>query len=126
MGKKRKQTAEEDQPNDDASRPAEEPTGVVQDPRMKKLVKKFRLDKMAESKLCEVMSKWDEDKQYRYFKDLGKVLGDAVKPSATVMIIVKKIAAGEHLCRPAFIESRPENALSTGLELSVNRRRGDK
>ena len=36
-----------------------------EDPRMKKLVKKFRLDKMAESKLCEVMSKWDEDKQYR-------------------------------------------------------------
>ena len=38
---------------------------AFQDPRMKKLVKKFRLDKMAESKLCEAMSKWDEDKQYR-------------------------------------------------------------
>ena len=26
---------------------------------------RYRLDKAAESKLCEVLAKWDEDKQYR-------------------------------------------------------------
>ncbi|CAJ1421960.1 unnamed protein product [Effrenium voratum] len=68
---------------------------------MRRLVKKHKLDQQAESKLCDVLSRWDEEKQYRYYKDLGKVLADAVKPSATVMIMVKKIVAGERLCPSA-------------------------
>eukprot|EP00440_Ansanella_granifera_P057296 gb/GFBE01062107.1/.p1 GENE.gb/GFBE01062107.1/~~gb/GFBE01062107.1/.p1 ORF type:complete len:176 (+),score=41.44 gb/GFBE01062107.1/:1-528(+) len=71
---------------------------MSQDPRMRQLVKKFKLDEAAENKLADVLSRWDEDKQYRYFKELRHVLGEAVRPSATVMIMVKKIVAGERLC----------------------------
>mmetsp|Transcript_21093 Transcript_21093/g.39651 ORF Transcript_21093/g.39651 Transcript_21093/m.39651 type:complete len:171 (+) Transcript_21093:93-605(+) len=99
MGKKRKQPgAEEDRPKESNNdRPVEDISAVLEDPRMKKLVKKFKLDKAAESRLGEAMSKWDEDKQHRYYKELGNVLAAAVKPSATVMILVKKIVAGERL-----------------------------
>ncbi|CAE7846111.1 RNF8 [Symbiodinium necroappetens] len=86
------------------------------DPRMKKLVKRYRLDKAAESKLCEVLAKWDEDKQHRYYKELWKVLADAVKPSATVMIVVKKIVAGTMGVATAkpIEEVRPRLALQRG------------
>mmetsp|Transcript_3535 Transcript_3535/g.8514 ORF Transcript_3535/g.8514 Transcript_3535/m.8514 type:complete len:173 (+) Transcript_3535:100-618(+) len=113
MGKKRAKPAEEDQLNSSSTaRQSEVPADsadVVQDPRMKKLVKRYRLDKAAESKLCEVLAKWDEDKQYRYYKDLWKVLADAVKPSATVMIIVKKIVAGERLCEESSSDTEDPN-----------------
>ncbi|CAJ1425205.1 unnamed protein product [Effrenium voratum] len=128
MGK-RKQTADGDgasQPDFGSTRhEANDVSEVREDPRMRRLVKKHKLDQQAESKLCDVLSRWDEEKQYRYYKDLGKVLADAVKPSATVMIMVKKIVAGERLCpsakRCSMAEARME-AAATAMATKGKRR----
>merc|ERR1712107_945541 len=74
------------------------------------------------------MSPWDVDKQHRYFKQLSKVFADSVRPSATAMILVKKIAAGTGCVKIVAMmtmspptsenEKIPETSLQDVLSLS--------
>eukprot|EP00931_Biecheleriopsis_adriatica_P063855 TRINITY_DN38749_c0_g1_i1.p1 TRINITY_DN38749_c0_g1~~TRINITY_DN38749_c0_g1_i1.p1 ORF type:complete len:179 (-),score=43.90 TRINITY_DN38749_c0_g1_i1:89-625(-) len=108
MGKKRKQRDEDGEgqgggssasaPQKSSREEREGNSKAGKDPRLKSLVKKFKLDDTAASRLGDVLSRWDEDKIHRYYKELRIVLEDEDRPSAKVMILMKKIAAGERLC----------------------------
>merc|ERR1719352_1426052 len=58
------------------------------DSRMQALTKKFDLDDQAESKLMDVLSRYDEDKKSVYYKEVEAHLEVSNRPSAMVMMLL--------------------------------------
>merc|ERR1719221_2576989 len=54
------------------------------------LSKKFGLDREAESKLSDVLAKYDKEKRREYMADLEKHLETSSRPSAMIMMSLKK------------------------------------
>eukprot|EP00928_Gymnodinium_smaydae_P034932 TRINITY_DN24657_c0_g1_i1.p2 TRINITY_DN24657_c0_g1~~TRINITY_DN24657_c0_g1_i1.p2 ORF type:complete len:348 (-),score=74.85 TRINITY_DN24657_c0_g1_i1:265-1308(-) len=59
--------------------------------------KKFKLDSPAETKLADILGRYDEVKKKDYLKELEKHLEVAARPSAIVMLMLKKISDGQSL-----------------------------
>lgn len=73
---------------------------TVPDEELMTMTKKFRLDDAAEAKLSDVLAKYDPAKRREYMGELGKHLEVSGKPSATVMMLLKKLGQGLPLGRP--------------------------
>lgn len=73
---------------------------TVPDEELMAVVKKFRLDEAAEAKLSDVLAKYDPTKRREYMGELGKHLEVSGKPSATVMMLLKKLGQGLPLGKP--------------------------
>eukprot|EP00929_Paragymnodinium_shiwhaense_P013744 TRINITY_DN121597_c0_g1_i1.p1 TRINITY_DN121597_c0_g1~~TRINITY_DN121597_c0_g1_i1.p1 ORF type:complete len:355 (-),score=126.65 TRINITY_DN121597_c0_g1_i1:100-1164(-) len=56
--------------------------------------KKFKLDSPAETKLADILGRYDPDRKKEYIKELEKHLEVAARPSAIVMLMLKKISDG--------------------------------
>jgi len=64
------------------------------------LSKKFKLDDEAESKLSDVLAKYDDERRREYMIELEKHLETSSRPSAMVMMSLKKLGEGLPLGRP--------------------------
>eukprot|EP00913_Durusdinium_trenchii_P004682 g4347.t1 len=73
---------------------------VNRDKRMKYLVDKFKLDKTAETSISDILARCSKEKQEEYYYDLERHFECSGKPSATAMMIMKKMANGEPLGPP--------------------------
>merc|ERR550525_1253167 len=62
--------------------------------------KKFNLDEEAESKLSDVLAKNDKERRREYMVELEKHLETSSRPSAMVMMSLKKLGEGLPLGRP--------------------------
>lgn len=58
------------------------------------LSKKFKLDAPAETKLADILGRYDPERKADYIKELEKHLEVAGRPSAIVMMMLKKISDG--------------------------------
>ncbi|CAK0829790.1 unnamed protein product, partial [Prorocentrum cordatum] len=72
----------------------------VPDSELLLLSKKFGLDREAESKLSDVLAKYDKEKRREYMADLDKHLETSSRPSAMIMMSLKKLGEGLPLGRP--------------------------
>eukprot|EP00927_Polykrikos_kofoidii_P020132 TRINITY_DN1948_c1_g1_i1.p1 TRINITY_DN1948_c1_g1~~TRINITY_DN1948_c1_g1_i1.p1 ORF type:complete len:290 (-),score=63.83 TRINITY_DN1948_c1_g1_i1:173-1042(-) len=61
------------------------------------LSKKFKLDAPAETKLSDILGRYDPERKKDYIKELEKHLEVAGRPSAIVMMMLKKISDGQPL-----------------------------
>mmetsp|Transcript_62697 Transcript_62697/g.173441 ORF Transcript_62697/g.173441 Transcript_62697/m.173441 type:complete len:259 (+) Transcript_62697:2-778(+) len=73
---------------------------TVPDEELMALSKKFRLDQPAESKLSDVLAKYDPERRSSYMKEVERHLETSAKPSATVMMLLKKLGEGHPLGKP--------------------------
>merc|ERR1712187_1024951 len=73
---------------------------TVPDKDLLSLSKKFKLDKEAEAKLSDVLAKYDKDKKRDYMVELEKHLETSGRPSAMVMMSLKKLGEGLPLGKP--------------------------
>ena len=62
--------------------------------------KKFELDSEAEAKLSDVLAKYSEERKQEYMKELDKHLETSPRPSAMVMMVLKKLGEGASLGKP--------------------------
>eukprot|EP00930_Biecheleria_cincta_P067444 TRINITY_DN5402_c0_g1_i1.p1 TRINITY_DN5402_c0_g1~~TRINITY_DN5402_c0_g1_i1.p1 ORF type:complete len:429 (-),score=89.55 TRINITY_DN5402_c0_g1_i1:94-1380(-) len=71
------------------------------DGQLKALIKKFKLDSEAENKLANIFGRQkDPDKKAVYLQEIESHLETSNKPSAMVMMLLKKIGFGEPLGKP--------------------------
>merc|ERR1711957_774983 len=70
------------------------------DKELKDMSKRFKLDDQAESKLADILARTDPDKKNLYMAELNKHLEVSNKPSAMVMMLLRKIGDGTPLGRP--------------------------
>merc|ERR1712187_114028 len=61
------------------------------------LSKKFKLDSAAETKIADILGRYDPDRKRDYIKELEKHLEVAARPSAICMLMLKKISDGQSL-----------------------------
>merc|ERR1719247_2336920 len=59
--------------------------------------RKFKLDKPAETKLSDVLAKYDKDRRRQYMDELEAHLSTSARPSAMVMMCLKKLGTGQSL-----------------------------
>lgn len=69
------------------------------DEKLKSMSKKFKLDDQAESKLADILVRYEPEKKAAYFQEIEKHLEVSNRPSAMVMMLLKKLGAGEPLGR---------------------------
>merc|ERR1719373_1505151 len=62
--------------------------------------KKFKLDDQAESKLADILARYDEKKRKEYLVEIEKHLEVSNRPSAMVMMLLRKLGDGASLGRP--------------------------
>merc|ERR1712194_403641 len=74
---------------------------TVPDKELAAMSKKFKLDHEAESKLSDVMAKYAPDPRAEKLKELEKHLETSSRPSAMVMMSLKKLAEGVSLGTPS-------------------------
>merc|ERR1711933_139584 len=67
---------------------------------MGELSRKFKLDQQAESKLSDVLAKYDPERRREYMRDIDKHLETSSRPSAMVMMFLKKMGEGTPLGKP--------------------------
>merc|ERR1719409_2371786 len=70
---------------------------TVPDAKLTELSKKYKLDKPAESKLSDVLAKYDKERRAEYLDELDAHLATSARPSAMVMMFLKKLGTGESL-----------------------------
>merc|ERR1719409_2214823 len=70
---------------------------TVPDAELNALSKKYKLDKPAESKLSDVLAKYDKERRAEYLDELDAHLATSARPSAMVMMFLKKLGTGESL-----------------------------
>lgn len=70
------------------------------DKELGKMAKKFNLDDEAESKLADILGRYPEEKKSTYMMELEKHLEVSNRPSAMVMMLLKKLGKGDPLGRP--------------------------
>merc|ERR1719350_1775511 len=67
---------------------------TVPDEALMELSQKFKLDNEAESKLSDVLAKYDPERRREYMRDIDKHLETSSRPSAMVMMFLKKMGEG--------------------------------
>merc|ERR1719476_552805 len=72
---------------------------TVPDAELVAMSKKFRLDAEAESKLSDVLAKYDKERRAEYMTELERHLETSSRPSAMVMMSLKKLGEGMSLGR---------------------------
>lgn len=73
---------------------------TVPDESLLELSRKFKLDSQAESKLSDVLAKYDPERRQEYMKDIDRHLETSSRPSAMVMMFLKKMGEGIPLGKP--------------------------
>merc|ERR1711904_745030 len=69
------------------------------DEKLKAMSKKFALDDQAESKLADILARYDPEKRAAYLGELDKHLEVSNRPSAMVMMLLRKLGDGLPLGR---------------------------
>merc|ERR1719373_955152 len=62
--------------------------------------KKFKLDDQAESKLADILARYDEKKRKEYLVEIEKHLEVSNRPSAMAMMLLRKLGEGQSLGKP--------------------------
>jgi hypothetical protein len=70
------------------------------DEKLKAMTKKFNLDDQAESKLADILARYDKERRDGYLHELDKHLEVSNRPSAMVMMLLRKLGDGKPLGRP--------------------------
>ncbi|CAJ1340153.1 unnamed protein product [Effrenium voratum] len=73
---------------------------INRDKRMQHLKEKFKLDRIAETRLSDILARCSDEKKDEYYHDLERHFECSGKPSATAMLLMKKLANGEPLGPP--------------------------
>merc|ERR1719408_1088700 len=76
---------------------------TIPDARLAEMSKKYKLDKPAESKLSDVLAKYDKDRRNEYMDELDAHLSTSARPSAMVMMFLKKLGTGQSLGKPGRV-----------------------
>merc|ERR1719263_1127034 len=76
---------------------------TVPDKELTALSKKFKLDKPAESKLSDVLAKYDKERRKEYMEEIDQHLATSARPSAMVMMFLKKLGTGQSLGKPGRV-----------------------
>merc|ERR1711959_506002 len=69
------------------------------DEKLKAMIKKFKLDDQAESKLADILARYDPEKKAAYYQEIDKHLEVSNRPSAMVMMLLRKLGDGSPLGR---------------------------
>lgn len=70
------------------------------DKELATMVKRYNLDRMAESRLSDILARFEPEKKAEMYADLDRHLEVSNRPSAMVMMLLRKIADGAALGRP--------------------------
>merc|ERR1712129_30319 len=70
------------------------------DETLKAMSKKFKLDEQAELKLADILARHDADRKAEIYKEVDKHLETSNRPSAMVMMLLRKLGDGSPLGRP--------------------------
>merc|ERR1719436_1935089 len=62
--------------------------------------KKYKLDDQAESKLADILARYDEARRKEYLVEIERHLEVSNRPSAMVMMMLRKLGEGQALGRP--------------------------
>merc|ERR1740123_1817690 len=73
---------------------------VKADKELATISKKYKLDDQAESKLADILARYDEAKRKEYIVEVERHLEVSNRPSAMVMMLLRKLGAGQSLGRP--------------------------
>lgn len=89
------------------------------------LVDKHKLDDTAQSKLEDILGRYPEQRRQDYIKSLDAHLETTSRPSAMVMLLLKKLGSGEDLGRPTepTANRRNEDHGGDGRERNRDRER---
>merc|ERR1719506_3128580 len=95
---------------------------TVPDQELTSFSKKYKLDKPAESKLSDVLAKYDKERRKEYMEELDAHLATSARPSAMVMMFLKKLGTGQSLGKPGRVA--PGSYAAKQQEESRDRRGG--
>merc|ERR1719482_897789 len=95
---------------------------TVPDAELNALSKKYKLDKPAESKLSDVLAKYDKERRKEYMEEIDAHLATSARPSAMVMMFLKKLGTGQALGKPGRVA--PGSYAAKQQEESRDRRGG--
>merc|ERR1719433_2086669 len=70
------------------------------DKELAAITKKFSLDNTAESRLADILARFDAQKKTEMYEELEKHLEVSNRPSAMVMMLLRKLSEGQSLGRP--------------------------
>jgi len=73
---------------------------VTADKELAALSKKHRLDDQAESKLADILARYDEERRREYLVEIERHLEVSSRPSAMAMMLLRKLGEGQPLGRP--------------------------
>merc|ERR1719498_634668 len=76
---------------------------TIPDAELAEMSKKYKLDKPAESKLSDVLAKYDKERRREYMEELDAHLATSARPSAMVMMFLKKLGTGQSLGKPGKV-----------------------
>merc|ERR1712232_988218 len=76
---------------------------TIPDEALMNMSKKYKLDKPAESKLSDVLAKYDKERRREYLEELDAHLATSARPSAMVMMFLKKLGTGQSLGKPGKV-----------------------
>jgi len=62
--------------------------------------KKYKLDDQAESKLADILARYDDSKRKEYLVEIERHLEVSSRPSAMAMMLLRKLGEGQPLGRP--------------------------
>lgn len=94
------------------------------DKELAAISKKYGLDNQAESKLADILSRYDETKRKDYFVEIERHLEVSNRPSAMAMMLLKKLGEGQPLGRPG--PPAPGSYLDRLQQERSSRGRGDR
>lgn len=67
---------------------------IVPDVELTSLSKKYKFDKLVELKFSDVLAKYDKERRREYMDELDFYLATSARPSAMVMMFLKKLGTG--------------------------------
>merc|ERR550525_40110 len=73
---------------------------VKADKELAAISKKYKLDDQAESKLADILARYDDAKRKEYLVEIEKHLEVSNRPSAMAMMLLRKLGEGQPLGRP--------------------------
>jgi len=73
---------------------------IKPDKDVERLARKFKLDDQAETKLADILCRYDEAKRKAYIVDIERHLEVSNRPSAMAMMMLRKLGDGVALGRP--------------------------
>merc|ERR1719254_204746 len=92
---------------------------TVPDKDLLALSKRYKLDREAETKLCDVLAKYDKERRREYMEEIEAHLSVSARPSAMVMMSLKKLGTGQSLGKPGRVAPG-----SYAAKMQEERRRG--